>query len=349
MIPLSPQSLNFEDTSKDVANYFKKLLYVPYFLQNSYASKVKQLDGQILNNLISRLLKTSLISFLHVLSNYEERFKHIELFYDKELTFSINFLLFWVCVRHNKSLPGDFLLGLRYKNNNRVRDFNDWKKYRADLASSIENDGLTRKQRLYYLLFNVVLPYVIGNSRSNYQITNLTTYLSYIFNILRLLNFVLFLYHGKYRTILDRFLRISLVAADFQKTKPLAVSLVVNHILFDRVNSSLISFLRLLTIFAAFDFKIVTNFFSLISKISKICYNNCVFLGDIKRYKIKVGPYSLFSWATDGTLRNKTTTILSNMSCTYCETIVEDISSPIKLKDGSVSCFYCNIKNKTKY
>ncbi|KAI8975032.1 Pex12 amino terminal region-domain-containing protein [Mycotypha africana] len=175
--------------------------------------RVSQLDSDILDVELFDILKEQLWSALSLFKpTIKERF-------EPELLGLLNLILFKLSVYDSSATYGAQLQNLQYRNE---------QKHGGALESIAKNAALTKTQKILYGLFAVGGQYVW--TRLNRYITSegwgeLEEFdpRNKIYRVLQtgekywkafsLLNFLIFLRNGKYRTLIDRVLRMRLVYA----------------------------------------------------------------------------------------------------------------------------------------
>ena len=196
--------------------------------------------------------------------------------YSAEFDLICEMFVWLFCMRVNSSTPGDVIQNLRYRNERAFPHFarisnTDYKKFKPNLFTKIHADEPTRTQRLLSLVLNTYFPYIFFRYKSNLEIlaseTDATTnsnsvssnnfnqiqalisqmtQLERIYRFFSLVNFLLFLRFGKYRSLVDRFLALRLAPKDFQGTRPVAFEVINQLILYDRFSSMLLSVIQLM-------------------------------------------------------------------------------------------------------
>lgn len=184
--------------------------------------RVSQLDTELLDQELLGMLKEQLWSALSLFkSNLREKF-------EPELIALLDLVMFRYSIFENSATYGAMLQNLRYRNEAR---------HSGGLQSTATDAPLTVFQKVAYGLLTVGGKY--GFAKLNNTMTNegwgeltetnirkkiwkAVQAAEKVYHSLTLVNFLLFLYNGKYRTIVDRLLRMRLVYA--QRTSSRQIS-----------------------------------------------------------------------------------------------------------------------------
>ncbi|KAI9492243.1 Pex12 amino terminal region-domain-containing protein [Zychaea mexicana] len=175
--------------------------------------RVSQLDSDILDSELFQILKDQLWSALSLFKpTFKERF-------EPELLAVLNLFLFKLSVYDSSATYGSQLQNLKYRN--------EWK-HGGALESIAKDAPLSQAQKILYGVFTVGGQYAW--SRANRYITSQgwgeldeSDIRNKVYRVLQagekywkafsLLNFLIFLWNGKYRTLIDRILAMRLVYA----------------------------------------------------------------------------------------------------------------------------------------
>ncbi|KAI7869752.1 Pex12 amino terminal region-domain-containing protein [Spinellus fusiger] len=175
--------------------------------------RVGQLDSDILDNELITILKEQLWS---ALSLFKPTLKEA---FEPELLMLINLVLFKFSVYDTSASYGAQLQNLKYRN--------EWR-HQGPLESIAKDAPLTRAQKIVYGIVSVGGHYVwhrlnryvtekgwseLEESDMRNKVYRLLQAGEKYWRALSLVNFLVFLYSGKYRTLLDRCLRMRLVYA----------------------------------------------------------------------------------------------------------------------------------------
>ncbi|KAG0325097.1 peroxisome assembly protein (Peroxin-2) [Dissophora globulifera] len=176
--------------------------------------KVSQLDAELLDDELFETMKDQLWSAFSLLKpTIQDKFK-------PELTLALNLVMYKFSVYDMGATYGSQLQNLTYRNE---------RKHSGGLQSTATDARLTRTQKITYGVITVGGQYVM--ERLNHVVTsqgwgelpednikrkawNLLQKGGSIFRIVSLINFLAFLYAGKYRSVLERLLSMRLVYAD---------------------------------------------------------------------------------------------------------------------------------------
>ncbi|KAG9327306.1 hypothetical protein KVV02_007082 [Mortierella alpina] len=176
--------------------------------------KVSQLDAELLDDELLETMKEQLWSAFSLFKpSFKETFK-------PELALALNLIMYKFSVYDMGATYGSQLQNLIYRNE---------RKHSGGLQSTAKDAPLTKAQKITYGVVTVGGQYVM--ERLNRMATaqgwgelpednikrkawNVLQKGGSVFRIVSLLNFLAFLYAGKYRTVLERFLSMRLVYAE---------------------------------------------------------------------------------------------------------------------------------------
>ncbi|ORZ15984.1 Pex12 amino terminal region-domain-containing protein [Lobosporangium transversale] len=176
--------------------------------------KVSQLDADLLDDELLETMKEQLWSAFSLFKpTFKDKFK-------PELALVLNLVMYKFSVYDMGATYGSQLQNLAYRNE---------RKHRGGLQSTAIDTPLTKAQKIAYGVFTVGGQYVM--ERLNRVVTeqgwgelqednirrkawNLLQKGTSVFRTVSLLNFLAFLYAGKYRSVLERVLAMRLVYAD---------------------------------------------------------------------------------------------------------------------------------------
>eukprot|EP00924_Labyrinthula_sp_SR-Ha-C_P002569 snap_masked-scaffold_83-processed-gene-0.29-mRNA-1 protein AED:1.00 eAED:1.00 QI:0/-1/0/0/-1/1/1/0/280 len=179
--------------------------------------KASQIDALDLNQRINNILVNQFNFAISRISN-----RNISFFerYRRETKLIVDIFLWLLTFGRNKQTPGDFIHNLKYNK-----------------TSSL--------QKLLHLPISIFLPYFYASSEIKYR---LDKYLK----LAQLLNFLFFLKYGKFRSLTDRFLRISIKNARLRSPAHLAFDLISQELLFEYASDLLLTFIKLLSSFSLY-------------------------------------------------------------------------------------------------
>ncbi|WFD19398.1 peroxisome assembly protein (Peroxin-2) [Malassezia caprae] len=180
--------------------------------------RVGQLDADLLDQELTDLLAEPLKAALQKVHPAQERQRHAELY------LLLRLLLYKFSIYDRSASYGAMLQNLKYRN--------EWvhRAHRAHAGTSTARDApLSPIQLGLYPLLTIVLPYLYGKGRSymtshqydqaprespQFVVYSLADHAHRLWNLVALLNFALFLWNGKYRTVTDRVLGMRLTYAN---------------------------------------------------------------------------------------------------------------------------------------
>ncbi|KAF8977427.1 peroxisome assembly protein (Peroxin-2) [Entomortierella lignicola] len=176
--------------------------------------KVSQLDADLLDNELLETMKEQLWS---AFSLFKPTFKET---YKPELILALNLIMYKFSVYDMGATYGSQLQNLIYRNE---------RKHVGGLQSTSTDAALTKSQKIIYGIFTVGGQYIterinlvisaqgwgdLPEDNIKRKVWNLLQKSGSFFRIASLLNFLAFLYAGKYRSLLERALSMRLVYAD---------------------------------------------------------------------------------------------------------------------------------------
>lgn len=135
--------------------------------------------------------------------------------FQPEIAALLDFLIFRFSVWEGRPLPGMYLMNLRYRDESKMHNI-----AQRENHSGIDGPALSKRQRVLYLLGSIVLPYFWSRahtylaSRAVYQDSPSTAgawkalrTVETLYRVSSLLNSLVFLGSGRYRSLLERILR----------------------------------------------------------------------------------------------------------------------------------------------
>ncbi|KAH9253335.1 hypothetical protein BASA81_008686 [Batrachochytrium salamandrivorans] len=151
------------------------------------------------------------------------------------IDFGLRVLLWWFYMRVNLPSPGQALQNLRYRDESL---FSKQPSTRGVLTL-LQGDLPTRMQRVGHLLLAVVLPFAFNRFREKLVETQdfvneqRLDYVDKLLHFARLVNFLLFLVDGRYRSVVDRVLKMRLVPIKNECVRSVSFELMNQQLLFD--------------------------------------------------------------------------------------------------------------------
>lgn len=254
-----------------------------WYWEELSVSRVAQLDALLLNDQLKSLLKSSLFRMMQSFSEMmpieggegsgeESRrvdngarsyFQYLLNHYTKEIELLIDVLFWWMTIRNNTSTPGDVIQNLRYQNvrflkvQHKEHLFTDMDSDLAELSSHIYGDEPTKGQRISALLLTSVLPYAFYKLTQQGQASSFGTpetltlkgarIIMSGYELAHLLNLVVFIRYGRYRSISDRMIGVRLVPNEeaFLGTRPIAFEVINQQILYDQFTNMVMTIIKL--------------------------------------------------------------------------------------------------------
>lgn len=165
-------------------------------------SKVSQLDAFMLDNEVSSLLRTQ----LQAVAKYSPRFSRYLSSHPAEVNVVLRGVLWAFSHRRNLPSPGEALQNLRWRNER------FYKKGYQSLLLRIPGDHPTRRQRVLQLVGTVFVPFFVEKWRQSQDEESEWIEKCYkLYQLLSLVNVIIFYYQGKYYRLIDRILGMRLV------------------------------------------------------------------------------------------------------------------------------------------
>lgn len=218
--------------------------------------RVSQWDASMLDDEIMDLLKTQLWSALRFLPNSERLLSNRE----PELMAFLRLVLWTFTIRLNEPTAGLSLQNLRFRN----ESIYDGPAHLSGLLR-IPGDAPSRSQRLLYGLATVLGPLAWERLRERAvmehwsateeegwkaQVWQLSQKLHKVWRFAAVINTASFLVFGRYRTLLERALRMRLVHDRLDAVRALSFDYINQQLLFDGFSEVLTCFLPLINWFA---------------------------------------------------------------------------------------------------
>lgn len=192
---------------------------IPHFPSSVLrVQRVGQLDADLLDQELTDLLAEPIKAALQKVNPVLEKQRHAELY------LLLRLLLYKFSIYDRSASYGAMLQNLKYRN--------EWvhrARHPGTATSTARDAPLSAIQLGLYPLFTIVLPYLYGKGKtymSNHQYDqapreslpfvaySLADHAQRLWNLVALINFALFLWDGKYRTVTDRVLGMRLTYAN---------------------------------------------------------------------------------------------------------------------------------------
>jgi len=193
-------------------------------------TRVGQLDALMLDTEIKNLLDEQLEGIVKQAPGGED----VLINNRPEIQAVLGFFIWYFSVRINAPTPGMALLNLRFRNELKFTGS------RKSLTS-LFNDTPTRFQRLLYLLGTVFAPWVWARAPRLELIK-----VEKVWVACNLINFLLFLKTGKFRSILTRVLGMRLVYDKPEATRSVSFDFINQQLLYDGFSEMLLCMLPLI-------------------------------------------------------------------------------------------------------
>ncbi|GAB4850220.1 peroxisome assembly protein (Peroxin-2) [Ancistrocladus abbreviatus] len=211
-------------------------------------SRVNQIDAARLDVEMSAMLKEQLVKVFSLM-------KPGMLFqYEPELDAFLEFLIWRFSIWVDKPTPGNALMNLRYRDEQRTE-------VRAKVRIGLEGPGLTLAQKIWYCIATVGGQYFwarlqsfsafrrLGDSgqRSSIQrMSILLQRLEGLYKVASFSNLLLFLYTGKYRSLIERALRAGLVYGSPNMNRSVSFEYMNRQLVWNEFSEMLLLLLPLL-------------------------------------------------------------------------------------------------------
>lgn len=212
-------------------------------------SRVNQFDASRLDVEISALLKEQLVKVFTLL-------KPGFLFqYEPELEAFLEFLIWRFSIWVDKPTPGNFLMNLRYRDERAVATRG------KHVRTGLEGPGLTTSQKIWYCLASVGGQYVWSRLQSfsafrRWGDTEQRSYAHQLWGLLQRVegfykaasfsNLLVFLYTGKYRSLIERALRARLVYGSPNMNRAVSFEYMNRQLVWNEFSEMLLLLLPLL-------------------------------------------------------------------------------------------------------
>ena len=216
---------------------------------NLDVSRVAQLDSDMLNEEIIKLMREQIEKITTVLGNQASLLLSS---YRSEVDLFIRIILWWFTLRLNQPSPGDSLQNLRYRNEHK---FN---LPRLKSLLTLPNDFPTKYQRFFHLILQVFLPwtwyrlreYAIEERWSENEDTehrwSVIEAMDRAYRLAFLANFLFFLFDGKYKSLTERILKMRLVPARNESIRAVSFDLINQQLLFEGFTEIILCILPLI-------------------------------------------------------------------------------------------------------
>lgn len=190
-------------------------------------ARVSQLDASLLDEELVKLGREAVQRALKLLG--------LDQFGGSGIDVGLRVLLWWFYMRVNLPSPGQALQNLRY------RDESLFSKQLSTrgVLTLLRGDLPTRAQRVGHLLLAVVVPFAFGRLRErlveaqDFANEQRLDSLDKLVHCARVLNFLLFLVDGRYRSVADRVLKMRLVPIKNECVRSVSFELMNQQLLFD--------------------------------------------------------------------------------------------------------------------
>lgn len=204
-------------------------------VKSTIIPRVKQFDALFLDTELFKILSASLSQIFAIYK------PEVILSYKPEWQAVLQGILFCFTILQNKPSVGSQLLGLHYVNADSMSREN---------SSGVVPAELSVKQRALYGLFNVIgswvwtrmRDYIAAQDWSTSEVTwkkraaQITSKLQSIWQFATLVNFVMFLRQGQYRTLVERFLRMRLAYQSAASPSPLNFDMHNQDVIWDSLS-----------------------------------------------------------------------------------------------------------------
>uniref|UniRef100_A0A7S3PF55 RING-type E3 ubiquitin transferase (cysteine targeting) n=1 Tax=Aplanochytrium stocchinoi TaxID=215587 RepID=A0A7S3PF55_9STRA len=227
-----------------------------YHIAQIPVTKVSQLDGQLLDDELQTLIKSQLDNVFKHLPQYSGLVARIQ----PEIKAFVRFLLWTFSHRNNTASPGNALQNLRYRNELKYSNVSVGGKY-LPMLLKIHGDEPTRLQRVLHGVGTVLIPYAFDRIQNRAMISQWSSLpeddyryivnkwldtLEKIWSAAQVLNLFVFLYNGKYRSVLDRILFLRLVYDKAEGGRNVAFEFINQQLLYDGFSEMLIALLPMI-------------------------------------------------------------------------------------------------------
>ncbi|XP_052182924.1 peroxisome biogenesis protein 2 isoform X2 [Diospyros lotus] len=211
-------------------------------------SRVNQVDAQRLDVEMSAMLKEQLVKVFSLM-------KPGMLFqYEPELDAFLEFLIWRFSIWVDKPTPGNALMNLRYRDERAVE-------MRGKVRTGLEGPGLTVAQKLWYCIATVGGQYIWARLQSfsafrrwgdseqtplARRAWTLIQQIEGIFKAASFANLVIFLYSGRYRTLIERALQARLVYGSPHMNRAVSFEYMNRQLVWNEFSEMLLLLLPLL-------------------------------------------------------------------------------------------------------
>lgn len=299
-------------------------------------SKSSQLDSSHLDDEALSLIKQQTVKAL----SYFDYFANIPLKYGDVIDAFSRFLLWFFSIRVNSPTPGMNLQNLRYRNENVFSNY----PHLAGVTTLPNFDQPSRTQRMGLLLFDILFP-LIWNRLKDYAIDKgwanseehenkwyLLELIDKAFRISSLLNYITFLYDGRYRSMVERILQLRLVYQKAEGIRNVSFDFINQQLLFEGITDTLMVILPLLD--WSYYRRRLGNFFN---KIFKFFYDKLFSKLLARVFQSQLIPLFLKS-------NNDIIHVKVSSACVFCGSdpaVMPHIAYPCE----HVYCYYCMKSN----